>query len=185
MDEVWGEGLPPSSANLAPFTEIKTPTFFTPVTGVLLSGQMLYRALHYDHASGHSYPCPGPGRCEACGAGRPQFLTAWLACCGERTCYRFIMQLSAAAIEDVRGICARQPLLRGLILTTTRQDTRRNAKMRCEFIGRDNRDFLPEPFDVRAVLERIWGVAAARYLADERLGPPLTRAQKHQRKRGR
>jgi hypothetical protein len=185
VDSPWIEGIPPRAERVAPRIDVLTPTYWHPVEATILSPQLWVRWKHFDTQTKRPYPCPAPGSCPACMAALIKYPTGFLACCRRGSYCPVILQLSDLALADLETYCAKAVLTRGLRLKTIRQDARRNAKMHAEILGRDERDSLPAPFDVRPTLERMWGMDEARYLQPQTLGGPQQAQKVRPARRGR
>lgn len=162
MSSPWIEGLPPRVERIAPRIDVCTPTFYNPVEATTLTDRFYCRWKHFDIDTKRPFPCPGHADCKSCRAGLVKYPTAWIACCSTRSFRPMIMQLSDAALGELEEYARTTPLTRGLILQTTRQDRRKNAKMHARVVGRDPRETLPPEYDPRPTLERMFGEAQAR-----------------------
>lgn len=186
MSDPWIAGIPPRAERAAARIDVLTPTYWRPVSGTILAPQVWTRWKHFHTESKRPYPCPSPGTCPACVAGLITYATGFLCCCSVQSNRPAILQLSDLALADLEIYCAHAPLSRGLQIKTTRQDTRSNAKMHAEILGRDAREYLPAAFDPRPTLERMWGLAEVRALVPEELHQghrkPLAARRRERRK---
>lgn len=170
MSDPWTEGFPPPTPRRAPKLDVLTPTFYRPVNVTLLGARIFVRSKHFNTDTRRPYPCTGQRDCRACMTGQIKYPTGFMACCSVQTYRVFILQLSDAAMQTLREYAGRSTSLRGVLVRTTRADTRNNAKMLLEVRGHDERDNLPDEPDVRPTLEEMWGQQAARELVQEEIG---------------
>lgn len=164
MSSPWIEGIPPRAERVAPRIDVLTPTYFHPVFATLLSNRVWTRWKHYDTETKRPFPCSASVTCGSCLAGLIKYPTGFVCCCSDRSYRLVILQLSDLALADLENYAEKAPLVRGLKLKTVRQDSRKNAKMHAHILGRDEREDLPDPFDPRPTLERMWGAADTRLM---------------------
>ncbi len=169
MTDPWEEGFPARPTATGPRIDVWTPTFARPIRATILSARLFTRKKHFDTTSRKPFVCTGREVCPYCVADCPSYLTGFMACCRTGTRVLGVLQLSESALEALRPYHNRHPVQRGLEVMTGRADARGNARMTLDVLGLlDPRD-LPEPFDPRPVLERVWGMAVARLLSDATL----------------
>ncbi len=161
MTDSFGRGFPQGSQCQRPIVPIYSPLPGAILEVVLLDSLVLHREMHFDRnigPFGAPVPCMGLPSCSYCCANLGKRPRCFLACALLGTLKPGVLQLSDGGAEDLRLIVQRLADWRGLTLSITRRDKRRNARQVVASKGRFDGERLPPTFNVIPVLERIWGM---------------------------
>ncbi len=152
---------PPSSQDRGPRYLIvrcdKTERYHVPF--FCLSDRVFGFNVHY---VGRSVICGlEDGPCDWCAKGRAKRWVGYVAAMDESKQKRFLVELTAGVMDDVRRYRKTWQTLRGHFVTLTRPSHRPTAKLRIDFAGHGK--YLPEgdcpkSFDVSSSLALIYGL---------------------------
>lgn len=170
MSIPWIEGYPADAPARRDYPLLWRPNVATPVKAVLLGGKLYCCLCHYDRTIGHNVPCLGEGRCRYCpDAGiRPE---GYLPAFDPLTRRKRVLVMTDSATAGFQRATFQRPDWRGAIVELKRMDGRRNARVGCRIVGEAAVNALPPAFDVRAALERVWGLYASAALVPGEIAP--------------
>lgn len=167
----WIEGFPSAHMRRREIPVLCRPTWDSPVKVVLLGNRLLTVLLHFDTTALRTVPCVGANHCPYCPDPKIRaegFLAAW---CPRKRAKR-VAQFSDSALASLERATASRPDWRGLIVELKRADRRHNSRVVLSILGIAAVNGLPQEFDHRPSVERVWGMAPHAIEATHGRGDP-------------
>lgn len=150
-------GIPCPSEPRGRFVPLLYPGPAGRADAVLLSDWAFGWSVHWGPGGTSPHVVPDDD-CPFCRAGQLPRWTAYVPCLTALTWRHRILQISSEAWLGCADLSSRQGSLRGLGVSLRRLGTAKNGKVTALVIATKAPPRLPDGYDVRPVLSRLWGM---------------------------
>jgi hypothetical protein len=163
----WTETAPPDAANYG-YRLIRCPAA-RPLRAIVLSDRVIGTRTHY--AKGRTLPCEGKD-CEACNNALPWRWHAYLAILAGDNAEKCVLELTAAAAEQLAKPLKDYGTLRGLELLLERPARKPNGRIRILWKRNGTpTTTLPLPPSIEQIMLHIWGLDQDHLVPSDRKKP--------------